>query len=167
MNSLFNKTKAPVLQSLLSADLVAFLPKGEEGILRDTVIDQLIDQADQRGVIFDKVAFREAIFNREKIVSTGIGVGVAVPHAKLALQKEFFVCIGIVAEPVEWDAIDGAPVRLVCLIGGPEGEQTQYLQILSQITEAVKDEPRRRQILLAKSGEEVVMLFTKEPQSGS
>lgn len=158
MNLLHRRQEVRSLDQYLLSDLVIFLEEKE----RDSVINQMIDHADRCGVISDKAAFRLAIFEREKIISTGIGVGVAIPHAKLTGQDRFFVCIGVLLEPVDWDSIDKAPVRLVCLIGGPDDAQTQYLQILSQITEAIKDEPRRRQILLADRPSEVVELFTQK-----
>lgn len=152
------------LAQILSSDLVSFVRGGT----RDEVIEALVAHADAEGAVADRSAFRQAIFDREKIISTGIGVGVAIPHAKLSGQEDFFVCIGIMETPVDWDAIDKAPVRIVCMIGGPDNAQTTYLQILSQITEAIKDESRRRAILNAKVGEDVITLFTnKELNFGS
>jgi PTS system nitrogen regulatory IIA component len=164
MNVLFKRPQAFSLETVLSPDLVVFLPGGT----RSFVIDELIEHAHLKGAIRDKETFKKAVFDREQLISTGIGVGVAIPHAKLAAQDSFFVCIGILSEPTEWDAIDGAPVRLVCLIGGPDDAQTHYLQILSQITEAIKDEPRRRQILNAPTGDAALQLFiTKDLSHGS
>lgn len=158
MNILGRRQETFNLEEYLLADLVIFL----DGSERDAIIDQMISHADACGVLADKVAFRKAIFEREKIISTGIGVGVAIPHAKLTGQDRFFVSIGILSAAVDWDSIDKAPVRLVCLIGGPDDAQTHYLQILSKITEAIKDEPRRRQILFADRPSEVVELFTQK-----
>lgn len=158
MNILNRRREAFHLEQYLAPDLVVFFEENE----RDAVIDRMISHADACNVITDKAAFRKAIFEREKIISTGIGVGVAIPHAKLTGQDRFFVCIGVLSKPVDWDSIDKAPVRLVCLIGGPDDAQTHYLQILSRITEAIKDEPRRRQILLADRPSEVVELFTQK-----
>lgn len=158
MNILSRRQETLQLEQYLSSDLVLFLDEDE----RDAVIDRMISHADACGVVTDKAAFRKAIFDREKIISTGIGVGVAIPHAKLTGQDRFFVSLGLLSQPVDWDSIDKAPVRLVCLIGGPDDAQTHYLQILSQITEAIKDESRRRQILLADRPSEVVELFTQK-----
>ena len=70
---------------------------------------------------------------REKIVSTGIGMGVAIPHAKLPSFDRFFLAVGLqkVKDGIDWDALDGAPVRLIFMIGGPANQQTDYLKILS------------------------------------
>ncbi len=103
--------------------------------------------------------FYQAIIEREKIVSTGIGMGVAIPHAKLALFPEFFVSIGILQKGVDWNALDGAPVRLIFMIGGPDDKQTEYLQILSSLTMALRDENVRKEMLQATTGREVIRLF--------
>jgi nitrogen PTS system EIIA component len=140
----------------LDARLVAFL----DVEIRDEAIDILIDLLDQAGKLPDRATFRNAILHREQLVSTGIGMGVAVPHAKLMGLSEFSIVIGIQNKKgIEWNALDKAPVRLIFLIGGPEGRQSEYLKILSQLTSAIKNLDLRRGILQLDSGEDVVALF--------
>lgn len=100
-----------------------------------------------------------AVNAREQIVSTGIGVGVALPHAKLRGLPRFFVVIGVLPQGVDWDALDGAPVRIVCLIVGPDDRPALYLQLLSKLTWILKDEERRKKILNLSQAEEIVKLF--------
>ena len=74
-------------------------------------------------------AFHQAILDREKIVSTGIGLGVAIPHAKLPGYDEFFIAIGIQGgRGIEWNSLDGSQVHLIFMIGGPDNRQTEYLK---------------------------------------
>ncbi len=61
---------------------------------------------------------------REKIVSTGIGMGVAIPTPKLNSVEDFFIAIAVLTHGVEWNALDGGPVRLIFMIGGPDDKQT-------------------------------------------
>lgn len=96
---------------------------------------------------------------REEIVSTGIGMGVAIPHAKLHDYDDFFICIGILSKGVDWHAMDGALVRLIFMIGGPDDKQTEYLQILSRLTVALKDEERRKKMLTLNSPDAIIELF--------
>jgi PTS system nitrogen regulatory IIA component len=103
--------------------------------------------------------FYNAIWEREKIVSTGIGMGVAIPHAKLASYHDFFVAIGVLERGIDWHAIDNTPVRLVFLIGGPDDRQTEYLQILSALTTMLRDENLRKDMLGTQNGEEIIKLF--------
>ena len=115
---------------------------------RQRAIDGLVDAAD--GAAGDMDAFREAVHEREQIVSTGIGLGVAVPHAKLPSISDFFVVIGILRHEIDWDAIDQKPVRMVFLIGGPDDQQQVYLQILSKIVLVTKSPKLRERLLNAR-----------------
>ena len=127
---------------------------------RDEAIDQLIHLLHEQGKLADEVAFRKSIYQREEIVSTGIGVGVAVPHSKMQELQEFFIAVGIQKKKgIEWNALDKAPVRIVFMIGGPDNQQTEYLHILSMLTSAIKEVELRKKLLKAVSPHEVFQLF--------
>ena len=156
-NHLFKKGDLLNLSAFLEDGVVCFLESGH----RDEALKTLVDSLRVAGKIPDSKAFFEAIIKRENIVSTGIGMGVAIPHAKLEGFDHFFVAIGIqkLKEGIEWNALDGAPVKLVFMIGGPANQQTEYLQILSRLTTAIKDEERRKNILKASDAAEVIAFF--------
>lgn len=126
---------------------------------RDDALKLMIDRIALTGKIVDKVPFYNAIVDREKIVSTGIGMGVAIPHAKLPGYDQFFIAIGILQKGIEWGAIDGAPVRIIFLIGGPDDKQTEYLQILSALTVSIKEEELRKKMLTLNSTHAMISLF--------
>lgn len=126
---------------------------------RDEALHAMIDKLDSTGKLKDKNSFYEGIMDREKIVSTGIGMGVAIPHAKLPDYDDFFIAIGILHRGVDWHALDGVPVRLIFMIGGPDDKQTEYLQILSSLTAALKDEERRKKLLTLNSPDAIIDLF--------
>jgi nitrogen PTS system EIIA component len=126
---------------------------------RDETLQQLVRRIYEVGKIGDEKTFYHAIIEREKIVSTGIGMGVAIPHAKLSSYDQFFIALGILQKPVDWHALDGAPVRLIFMIGGPDDKQTEYLQILSALTQAIKDEERRKKLLTLQQAGEMIELF--------
>ncbi|KIC76173.1 hypothetical protein DB42_EA00450 [Neochlamydia sp. EPS4] len=111
---------------------------------RDEALHAMVENLHQNRFLHDKEAFYQAILEREKVVSTGIGMGVAIPHAKLKGYESFFIAIGILQKGVDWNSLDGSPVRIIIMIGGPDDKQTEYLQILSALTTAVKDENRRK-----------------------
>lgn len=128
---------------------------------RDEAVDMLIDALDAVEKLPDKVLFRKAIFQREALVSTGIGLGVAIPHAKMQNFSEFFIAIGIQRKHgIEWNALDQLPVRIIFMIGGPEDAQAEYLKILSQLTSAIKNVDLRKSLLRAESPEQVLLLFS-------
>jgi nitrogen PTS system EIIA component len=126
---------------------------------RDEAIQHLVDLIHKAGKLVDDKAFYNAIIEREKIVSTGIGMGTAIPHAKLPAFDDFFIAIGIVRKGLDWNALDGAPVRVIFLIGGPDDKQTEYLQILSSLTVVIKDERIRKKMLTMNSPQDMMELF--------
>jgi PTS system nitrogen regulatory IIA component len=126
---------------------------------REEVIRALVAALFSAGKITNEEAFYQAILEREKIVSTGIGMGVAIPHAKLADYDDFFMAMAILPRGVDWQAVDGVSVRLIFMIGGPDDKQTEYLQILSNLTSSIKDEERRKKILTSNSPAATIELF--------
>ncbi|GAB4368658.1 MAG: PTS sugar transporter subunit IIA [Spirochaetales bacterium] len=141
----------------LSKDCILFI---QEAPNRDRVLELLIDAAHAAGKVKDKLRFAEAIAARELVVSTGIGLGVAVPHAKLQTIDTFFMAIGIVEGGVDWESIDGNPVHLVFLIGGPDNNQKEYLHILARIVQVVRNKDKRETLRNAKTSEEVLSLLS-------
>lgn len=80
---------------------------------------------------------------REKLASTGIGEGVAVPHALCPAIGETSMCVLRLAEPIPFDAIDGEPVDLVFLMAGPTGDTAVHLRLLSKLARVLHDESFR------------------------
>ena len=126
---------------------------------RDEALRQLVEEIHAAGKLSDLEEFFQAIMEREKIVSTGVGMGVAIPHAKLPSYDQFFIAIGILQKPLDWDSLDRAPVRLIFMIGGPDDKQTEYLKILSSLTQVIKDDDKRKKILTLKDPKAMVELF--------
>ncbi|MCB1212945.1 MAG: PTS sugar transporter subunit IIA [Chlamydiia bacterium] len=130
-----------------------------QGTSRDQILEALVACAQQQHKIESSQDFLKAILEREQVVTTGVGLGIAVPHAKLESLDEFFLCIAILDSGVDWHAIDSSPVRIVCLIGGPDHQQTEYLQLLSGVTSVLKDEENRKKLLKAKTTQDVLECF--------
>lgn len=126
---------------------------------RDNALKQMVGMLSDRGQITDPDLFLKAIVEREKIVSTGIGMGIAIPHAKIPQYDHFFISIGILQKAVDWNALDGSPVRVIFLIGGPDDKQTEYLQVLSSLTQAIKSEERRKKMIITTDPKAMIELF--------
>jgi PTS system nitrogen regulatory IIA component len=142
----------------LDSNLISFLDADS----RNEAIDAMVDLLDEEGHLPNSSTFRTAIFDREKLVSTGIGMGVAIPHAKLKGFENFFIAIGIQQKKgLDWNALDKAPVRLIFMIGGPDDRQTEYLQILSLLTSAIRDVDLRKKLLIAQTPSQVLQLFSR------
>lgn len=160
INHLFKKGESVTLPDFIRDGVICFM----QARSRDEALQKLVQALDEAGKLVDKEEFYHAIAKREKIVSTGIGMGVAIPHAKLSTYDDFFIAVGIQKneEGIEWDALDGAPVKLIFMIGGPSDQQTDYLKILSGLTAAIKREGLQKSLLEAESHEEIVQLFKSQ-----
>ncbi len=95
-----------------------------------------------------------AIEEREAVLSTGIGFGVAIPHARSSGIRELTLVCGLSPEPVPYDSIDGEPVRLFFLIVGPEGSAGQHVKVLSRIARLVRRDNLRQQLCDASTPDE-------------
>ena len=147
------------LADLIKRENIIFLNTDD---MEDT-IEILVENAFNSNEIKDKKMFITAVLEREELVSTGIGLGVALPHAKLTEIEDFFIIVGINKNGIDWDAIDRNPVGIVFLIGGPEREDSQkeYLKIISKLMLLIKNKDRRLMLLNAESEEEIVNIFEK------
>ena len=119
-------------------------------------VNTLIDKARQLRYVDEVEKFRAAVFKRENIVGTGIGFGIALPHVKMDCIDNFFIITGLLENPVNWGAIDNEPVEACFLIGGPNNDQKQYLEILSGLTLFLKDNSRRDRLFSVKTKKEVL-----------
>ena len=106
--------------------------------------------------VSDYQSFCKAIKDREAIVSTGIGLGLAVPHARQDSIKDFVASAVLVRNGVEWRSIDDNPVNFAILIGSPEDSHKQYLNLLSQIVLFWKKNEEREKILAAQTSGEIL-----------
>lgn len=145
------------LNELLTEEAVVFLKTNE---MKDT-IKSLAKKAYELGKIKDLNEFEEAVLDREKIVSTGIGLGIAIPHAKLKSIDDFFIIVGKAKKGLDWDAIDRKPVSTVFLIGGPDGYQKKYLKLLAKLTLLIKNDNRRKILFESEDAKEIITLFEK------
>lgn len=156
LRKLFKRDNILAISDYLDEDLVLFMQADN----RDDALNRLVSLLEEKQKLQDAERFYQAILEREKIVPTAIGLGVAVPHAKLHNYKDFFIAIGIqVQQGLEWNALDGMPVQLIFMIGGPDNRQTEYLRILSHLTRAIKNKERRKKLLECHCTKKVIELF--------
>ena len=95
-----------------------------------------------------------AVREREAVLSTGIGHGVAIPHGKSAAVNELRMAAGRMQEPIDFDALDGQPVSLVFLLVGPESAAGPHIKALSRISRMVRREDVRERLIAASNAEE-------------
>jgi mannitol/fructose-specific phosphotransferase system IIA component (Ntr-type) len=110
----------------------------------------------------DPRALEKAVLEREEVMSTGIGLGIAVPHAKVSCVRDFVLALGRSRAGIEFQSLDGKPVHLVVLIAGPEERQGRYLQVLASVTLRLKREEVRRALLEAKDAAAMIAILAKD-----
>lgn len=103
----------------------------------------------------DKAArIHEAVTERESVLSTGIGRGVALPHGKCGALERPGLAAGRTRVPVAFDAVDDQPVRLIVLMAGPASAVTQHVRILSHISRLLRGQPLREALIAAETPQE-------------
>ena len=100
-----------------------------------------------------------AVRERETVLSTGIGGGVAIPHAKTNAVSSLRIAAGCTSEGVDYDALDGEPVRLCFLLVGPESDAGGHVKALSRIARVVRSEAVRERLVSATDAQEFLRLL--------
>lgn len=103
--------------------------------------------------------FLSDVFEREKISSTGIGNGVAIPHARTDAVSNFVICIAKTIKELDFEAIDNKPVKLIFMLGTPKSKVNQYLQILAHLTRLLKEKTFRNALFQAKDEDTIIEIF--------
>ena len=140
------------ISAYLSADRVTDLKSST----KEGAIMELVALAAKSPAVADAEKLQEAIFEREGIMSTGIGLGIAIPHAKIPSVTDFVVAIGRAPQGIDFVSLDQKPVRILVLIAGPSQEQQRYLEILAGVTLRLKSEEVRSAVLESESPEDLI-----------
>jgi PTS system nitrogen regulatory IIA component len=109
---------------------------------------------------FDSERVVEVLLNREKLGSTGIGDGIAIPHGKLAGLEELVLAFGRSSGGVDFHSMDGKPVHLFFLLMAPENSEGHYLKALAKISRMLKDASFRKRLMEARSSAELFKIIT-------
>jgi len=111
---------------------------------------------------FDFGAMLRALLEREKLGSTGIGDGIAIPHGKVAGLNEILVAFGRSRAGIAFEALDGKPVHLFFLLMAPENSAGQHLKVLAKISRMLKDGAFRKKLLEARMHDDLVRVITEK-----
>ena len=122
---------------------------------KTALLEMMISDLSKRGFISNIEEFKEAIFARELALSTGIGRGVAVPHARHETVNSLKVVVYILTNEINFDALDGNPVNIVFMLAVPEESHSDYVRTLSKISKLMTDETNRESLMSCGSSEEV------------
>lgn len=104
--------------------------------------------------------FEAAVLHREELMSTGIGLGVAVPHVRLGALTSLHVAIGISKHAIyDWESLDSQPVRIVVMVAAGKGQHQEYIRLLAYLSSILKNEFMRQQLLDADDTKVISTIF--------
>ena len=138
------KTSAIAVKDVLTRDRVLFLDTNR----KKTVLNAMIDCLAQMSELEDREELASEIFHREELMSTGIGLGVAIPHVRLASLDKVVMAAAVMRDGVkDYESIDSQPVQLVFMIAAGHHQHAEYLKLLSGLANLVKNEDARHRLI--------------------
>lgn len=136
-----------------------------EASTKEEVLNKLISGLSAKVGEEELETIREAVLEREKIMSTGVGKGLAIPHGKAAGITDNYAAFALLKKPVEYEAIDGQPVSMVFLLVGPQSSNSFHIKMLSRISRLMNNSEFRKELNECSTAEEIIKVFEKEEQA--
>lgn len=149
------------VSELLKPEFVIPQLKGET---KEDVINELIDLFKNDPRVEDIEKVRTAVLEREKVMSTGVGKGFAIPHGKTNAVKEIVGAFGKISEGVDYDSLDGNPVQLIFLLVGKDNLISTHIKLLSRISRLMNKDDLRHRLTEANTADDIVKLFSDEEE---
>jgi PTS system nitrogen regulatory IIA component len=140
----------------IAAELVATTKKD--------VLEELVALLSKEGKVKDAKATVEVLIEREKLGSTGIGQGIAIPHAKTDQASQVVAAFGLSRRGVQFDALDGEPVNIFFLLVAPPDAAGLHLKALARISRLLKDKFFRQALRETHTAAEILKLIKDEDQ---
>ena len=122
-------------------------------------LKELINVITQSEEITNPKIFEKEIFKREKLMSTGIGYEIAIPHIRHKSIKDFVIAVGISNDGIKYKSIDDKPVKLIFMIGASDKQDKAYIKLLSRIVLRLKDDKFKNDLINSKTAKEVFELI--------
>ena len=126
---------------------------------KDQVLDELIDILEADEKIIDKKEFKKAVLKREEEFSTGIGMGIAIPHGKSSAVRQASIVFGRSNKGIDYESMDDKPAYLFFLIAVPEQSNDVHLRALNEISRKLMHPDIREKIFKAESFEDFIKVF--------
>jgi PTS system fructose-specific IIC component len=141
------------LSKFCAEDLIVFDLKGRS---KNEVIEELVNLASKSKLVKDKAEILKAVLDREKLVTTGVGYGVAFPHAKTRAVKGIVIAFGRSKEGVDFEAMDKKLAYLFFLIVAPEDAIGAHLNVMARLSYLMKSEKNRESLMKITSPKELL-----------
>lgn len=125
-------------------------------------IDKMVDLVENSGNLNNKEEYKKAIIAREEMSTTGIGEGVAIPHAKTKAVNKACLAAGVSKDGIDYESFDGSLSHLFFMIAAPDGANDTHLEVLSRLSTILMDEEFRNSLINATSVDEFIALIDKK-----
>lgn len=150
------------ISDILTEDVLAMKMDAKD---KTDAINKMVDLANNSGKILDLEKVRSVVFEREKLVSTGVGKGFAIPHGKSDDIKDIVASFAVLAEPIDFDSIDSEKVVFIFLLVGKDSMLNTHIKLLSRISRLMNKDEFRENLLKAQSNSELLQIFKTEEQN--
>jgi PTS system nitrogen regulatory IIA component len=143
---------------ILTLDRIVFLEETE----KEAALKKLAENLGTAPQVKDRNELCAEILSRDALLSTAIGCGIAIPHVRLASVTDLVMSVGLSRVDIQgFEAIDGAPVRLLFMIAAAQNQHTYYLQTLASFCTLLKEKTLRDGLLSARTADEVYRLLSQ------
>jgi fructose-specific phosphotransferase system IIA component len=129
---------------------------------KEEALRELVDVLATSPLVTDKEELLKAIFEREKVISTGVGIEVALPHVKIPSVKDFVIAIGRSHKGIDFDSLDDKPVYIIVMIGANDKQAGDFLRVLAQLVLKLKNRNFRKAVMFANSPKRIKELFCSD-----
>lgn len=126
---------------------------------KQDAIEKLVDLVNNSGNLNDRLEYKEAIIARENQSTTGIGEGIAIPHAKIKAVKNACLAAAVCKKGIDYESFDGSLSHLFFMIAAPEGANNTHLEVLSRLSTILMDEEFRSKLINAQNEDEFLNLI--------
>lgn len=138
---------------------------GLQSDTKDGIIEELVDSLEVGEAITDRDKVLQAVLEREKIMSTGIGDGIAIPHGKSEAVVRLTAALGTHKRGVEFEALDGEPACVFFLLVSPANVSGPHIKALARISRLLKDDSFKKKLIEATTTEEILAAIQAEEEA--
>ncbi len=133
---------------------------------KDAALLEMLEKLADNGVVSQKEAIVEGIFQREKLMSTGIGLGIGIPHVRMDGIEDLMMAVGLTAsELTDYESLDNQPVRLIFMILAGANQHTQHIKTMAAISGRVRNTVLREMLMQAEDTTTIYELLTHGGQA--
>ncbi|QCA28860.1 PTS sugar transporter subunit IIA [Vagococcus xieshaowenii] len=153
---LHNRSCVMDIKEMLEPELVKFSFKSDT---KEEAIEKIVDLMNENGYLSDKEQYLKDVYAREAETATGMGMGLAIPHARSAGVKKTCFSLIHLEKKIKWESLDDQPVEFIIMLAVPKDENSEFLSLLSGLSMKLVDDEFRENLYAAQTIEDVYQIF--------